>query len=292
MKSIIKFFLPALLFFAVGCISWDEGWKTKFQAAGQGDVKVLLASAASMEASADSAEKIKNLIAAYEKIITIEPGNYMVLCKLGEFTHLYAYIYATNKNDKAEYHLKAIKYCERAMYTNPKFKELADRGKPTWECVDVLTAKEMTAMYFWYVAIGQYWTECFNPISHLLNFYWPARANKVLKKLTALDPDWGHGRIHMAWGSAYSILPGFLGGDTKKSAEEFTKAIKIGPDSLVNYYTRAKYLHVKNGNREAFKKDLEYILSADIKKIDYDYPWSVGFQFKAKELLGDINKLF
>lgn len=292
MKSIFKIIFPAILFLAVSCISWDEGWKTRFQATSTGDVKTLYPLAVALESSADSADKIKNLITAYEKVIAIEPDNYEALCKLGEYTHLYAYIYAKDKNDKAEYHLKAIKYCERAMYTNPKFKELADQGKPAWECIDVLTAKEIKAMYFWYVAAGQYWTECFNPISHLLNFKFPARGNLVLKKMTALEPDWWHGRIHMAWGSAYSILPGFLGGDTKKSAEEFTKAIQIGPDSLVNFYTRAKYLDVKTGDREAFKKDLEYILSKDIKKINYDYPWSVGFQFKAKELLGEIDKMF
>ena len=68
MKLLIRLILPAVLFIAVGCISWDEGWKTRVQATGQGNVAELLASASAMEAPADSAEKIKNLIASYEKI--------------------------------------------------------------------------------------------------------------------------------------------------------------------------------------------------------------------------------
>jgi hypothetical protein len=292
MKLLIRLILPAVFFIAVGCISWDEGWKIRVQATGQGNVAELLASASAMEASADSAEKIKNLIASYEKIAAIDPGSYEVLSRLGEFTHLYAYIYSTDKKTKEEYYLKSLHYCERAMYTNPKFKELADQGKPVWESVSALTPKEMDAMFYWYVAIGQYWTECYNSVSHLLNFYWPARANKVLERMSALQPDWKYGRVHMAWGAFYAIVPGFLGGDVKKSAEEFTKAIKVGPDALVNFYVRARNLHVKNGDREAFKKDLEFIISRDLKKIDYEYPWAAGYQMKAKELLGQIDKLF
>ena len=35
--------------------------------------------------------------------------------------------------------------------------------------------------------------------------------------MTAIQPDWSNGRIHMAWGNYYSVVPGFLGGDIKKS---------------------------------------------------------------------------
>jgi len=284
--------MPALLLLAAGCISWDEGWKTKFQATGQGEVKALLASASSLESSANSADNVKNVIAAYEKVIAVDPVNYNALSKLGEFTHLYAYIYSTDRNVKAEYYLKSLNYCERAMYTNPKFKALADQGKPVWECVDVLTVKEMEAMFYWYVAAGQYWTECFNSIYHLFNFRLPGKVKIVLQKMSSLDPDWGYGRVHMAWGAFYSIVPGFMGGDDTKAAEEFTKSNKVAPQALHSYYLRARYLHVKNKNREAFKKDLEYVLAADVKKINFPYQWAIGYQIKAKELLGQIDKLF
>ncbi len=292
MKQVLNVLILAVLFSFISCISWDEGWKTKVEKSGKGDVKTLLNSAASLELSANSADKIKNLITEYEKIAAIEPDNYTALSKLGEFTHLYAYIYASEKDDKEKYYLKSIKYCEQAMYTNPEFKKLADQGKPAWECTKVLTVNEMEAMFYWYVAIGQYWTECFNPFSRLINFYWPSRAKKVLERMSEIQPDWKYGRVHMAWGAFYAIVPGFMGGDINKSAEEFKKAIQVGPDGLVNYYVRARYLHTKNGDQDAFKKDLEYILSKDIKKVDYEYPWAFGYQQKAKELLAKTNELF
>lgn len=292
MKSIFKFILTALLFFTLGCISWDEGWKAKVQGTGQGDIKALLASVTPLEASADSGDKVKNIIAIYEKINSIEPGKYETLSKLGEYTFLYSYIYVTDKKVKEEYYIKSLQYCEQAMYTNPEFKKLADQGKPAWECADVLTTKEMESMFYWYVAAGQYWTECHNSVSRLLNFYWPSRTKRILDKMTALDPNWQWGRVHMSWGAFYAIIPGFLGGDLKKSAEEFDKAIKVEPDALNNYYVRARYLHVKNGDREAFKKDLDFILSKDLKKINFLYRWGAAYQLKSKELLGEIDKLF
>ncbi len=292
MKWLIRCTLLAVIISVTGCISWDEGWKTKVQASGTGDTKALLASAASLEATADTAAKVKDVIAAYEKVIAIDPGNYDALSKAGEFAMLNGYIYARETKEKEEYYLKSINYCERAMYTNPEFKKLADQGKPAWDCVDALTQKEMSAMFFWFVAAGQYWTECFGSFSHLLNFSLPGKVNTVLRRMSAINPDSMNGRVHMAWGSSYAILPGFLGGDMKKSEEEFSKAVKTGPGTLVNYYTRARYLHVKKGDKDAFKKDLEFIISNDISRNKIDYAWNFGYQMKAKELLAQENKLF
>ncbi|HPJ36046.1 MAG TPA: TRAP transporter TatT component family protein [Spirochaetota bacterium] len=292
MKVLIRFILLAFIISVTGCISWDEGWKTKVQTTGTGDVKALLASAASLEATADTAAKVKDVIAAYEKVIAIDPGNYDALAKAGEFAMLNGYIYAKNKKEKEEYYLKAINYCERAMYTNPEFKKLADKGKSAWECTDALTQKEMSAMFYWYVSAGQYWTECFGSFSHLLNFSLPGKVNAILQKMSDINPDTMNGRVHMAWGSFYAIVPGFLGGDMKKSEEEFSKAVKAGPDIFVNYYTRARYLHVNKGDKDAFKKDLEFIISNDISRNKIDYAWNFGYKMKAKELLAKEGELF
>lgn len=127
MRTVLKFIILAVIISFTGCISWDEGWKTKVQASGTGDVKALLAAAASLETTADTADKVKNVITAYEKIIAIDPGNYNALAKAGEFAMLNGYIYAKDKKEKEEYYLKSINYCERAMYTNPEFKNLLTR---------------------------------------------------------------------------------------------------------------------------------------------------------------------
>lgn len=292
MKSVFKLTLFIFIFFFTGCISWNEGWKTKYQPTGQGDVKALLATASSFAETADTADKVKNVIAAYEKVIAVDPENYDALSRLGEFNHLYAYIYATEKDVKKEYYIKALQYCERAMYTNPEFRELIDKGESRQESFSTLTAREMHAVFYWYVAAGQYWTECLNPLSKLLNFNFARKGTNVLKKMNAIDPDWSFGLVHMAWGARHAILPGFMSGDVKKAADEFSRAINLGPDVIAHYYVRAKYLYVKTGNKEGFKKDLEYVIAADISKDKFNYAWSAGYKMKAKELLGQIDELF
>jgi tetratricopeptide (TPR) repeat protein len=291
MKKIIKFIFLAVLLTSTGCISWDEGWMTKIQASGQGDVKQLSADAASLDAAADSADKIKDVINALEKITAIEPANFDALSRLGEYYFIYSYMYTKNKTERDEYYIKSIRYSERAMYTNPEFKKLADQGKPVWEAVNALTPREMTPMYWWWMSLGQHWNDQ-NPIKKLINYSWASRDKTVLERMTALQPEWNYGRIYMAWGCFYSVVPGFLGGDVKKSAENFDKAIQLGPDVLAHYVNRARYLHAKNGDKEAFKKDLELVLSKDIKKINDTYRWGAAYQMQARELLGKIDKLF
>lgn len=291
MKFIARFSFMILLFAFAGCLSWDEGWKSKSQPSGSGNVKELLSSAAALESTADSGDNIKKIISAYEKVFAADPSNFDALDKLAEYSFLYGYTYASDKNERGEYYIKAIKFSEQAMYTNPEFKKLADQGKPAWEALEALTEKDLGPMYWWYVCVGLSWNDL-NPVSRLANFYWPGRGKVFLERMTAINPDWHQGRIQMSWGNYYSIVPGFLGGDIKKSEEKFSKAIQLGPDALVNFYNRAKYLDVKKRDKDAFKKDLEYILSKDPRKSNYSYHWTVAYQKMAKELLAESDKLF
>jgi len=273
-------------------VSWEPGWKTKTEPAGTVDAKELFASAAALAKTADSTEKIMKAAAEYEKILMADPSNYDALVKASEFLYLNSYLYETDKEKKAEYYMKTIQYCERAMYTSPAFKKLADEGKQVWESLSALSPREMSAMFFWYVAAGQYWTECLNPVSKLVNIRLMGRAKAVLKRMTAIDPDARHGEIHMLWGATYAILPVIMGGDMKTAGDEFAKALKLDPDFINNYYLRAKYIHIKNGNRGAFEKDLQHVLSHDITKGNFPYHWGAAYQFKARELLAKKGELF
>lgn len=280
-----------MLFSGAGCMSWDEGWKAGVQAPGKVDVKGMMAAAIALENSADSGENVKKVIAAYEKVAAVDPSNFEALSKIGEYSFLYGHAYAANREEGDQYYLKSITWCEKAMYTNPEFKKYVDQGKTLWEAADALTARELAPMYWWYDSVGLYWNDL-NAFSRLLNFSWPKRSNIILKRMRTIQPDWHQGRIHMAWGIYYCVLPGLLGGDVNKAEENFTRAVQLGPDALVNFYNRAKYLQVKKGDREAFKKDLEYVLSKNPRNSNYSYHWTVAYQKMAKELLAETDRLF
>ena len=128
MKALIKIIILAAILAVSSCGSEEGGWKSVGPATATGDVKALMTSADALYINADTAEKVKTALEAYEKILTIEPANFEALSRAGEFAFLYSYIYAADVKVKDEYYTKSIKYCERAMYTNPDFKALVDKG--------------------------------------------------------------------------------------------------------------------------------------------------------------------
>lgn len=293
MKTLLKVFILAVILVIPGCSSEFEGWKSAGPATGTGDVKALMASADALYNTADTAEKVKAVIDAYEKILTIEPANFEALTRLGEFTFLYAYIYNTDAKVKDEYYIKSIQYCERAMYTNPEFRKLVDKGTPVSDAVSALGEREFIPIFYRYCAHGNRWNDCLGTFSKLTHYKGIGRNRKLLERMTALNPEGMGGNVHMLWGAYHSIVPGYFGGDIKKSAGYFDKAIKVDPDFLDHYYVRARYLHIAEKNREAFRKDLNHVLAADIsKKTAFPYVWSAAYKVKARELLAMENKYF
>ena len=71
----------------------------------------------------------------------------------------------------------------------------------------------------------------------------------------------------------------------KKSSEYYNKADEVGAEWLYVRFFRAKFLHAKTGDREAFRKDLEWVLAQDPHKALSPYPWNVYFQREAKKML-------
>ncbi|MCK7510979.1 MAG: TRAP transporter TatT component family protein [Desulfobacterales bacterium] len=69
----------------------------------------------------------------------------------------------------------------------------------------------------------------------------------------------------------------------KKSSEYYSKAVEVGTEYLYARFFRAKFLHAKTGDREAFRKDLEWVLAQDPHKALTPYPWSVYYQRKRKK---------
>ena len=109
-----------------------------------------------------------------------------------------------------------------------------------------------------------------------------------------IDPTWGNGTPYYAWANYYAVSPRFVGGDLKKAAEYYKRAIELGPDMLNFRRTRALFLHTKNKDRKAFEEDLNWVISQDPKKDRHylSYPYSVFLQREAKELLDHIDNYF
>lgn len=268
-----------------GNLSWEEGWKLVRDTGGKGDVGRLIKKANAQIAAADTEEKVRELILTYEEVLEIDPGNYEALWSLGRYYMLLGIGYSGGKREMEECFFRAIRYCERGMYTNSEFKKLVDGGTKEWDAVAALTVREIAAMYYWYGALGNIYRICMNPVEKIINMRWVGRNKKMLLRMMEIDPAWGGGHPYQAIASYYAVLPRVLGGDLKKAAYYFQKADEAGPDWLYVRFWRAVVLHRKTGDREAFIKDLQWVIAQDPRKARSPYPWNVFFQREAKKML-------
>ncbi len=273
-------------------LTWEPGWKQIPEPSAVGETASLLRKADKLINEADNEEKLRDLISTYEKVLKIDPSNYEVLWSLGRYYILMGCGYADSKKEKKDYYLKALHYCERGMYTNIEFKELIDRGEKFLEAAKVLTKKEIAAMFYWYAGIGWIYTECFSQVEKITNLSMASATRKMTEYMMNIDPDWAGGHPYSAWASYYAVMPSIFGGDLKKSAEFYDKAIKSGPNWLYIKYARAHFLYTKTKDRKAFESDLKWVLAQDPHKADSPYPWNVFFQRKAKEKLANADSYF
>jgi tetratricopeptide (TPR) repeat protein len=280
------------LVISLGCMSWEPGWKQIEKPSMKGDVNALFARVERLKGQADTKEKLSDLIQAYRDIIKVDPQNYEALWSVARYYHLTAMAYSPTKAELRSNALEAIKYSEQAMYTNKDFKARVDGGETVWDATAVLSKREMGAIYYLYVPAGTYWTEGLSWMGKLANLGLPSKAKILLTRMMETDPEWNGGHPYFSWAVYYARLPRILGGDLKKSAEYFEKGISIGPDYLMHRWARAKYLHTRTKDREAFKADLNWVISRDPSREGNPYPWNVYFQRDAKEMLAHINDYF
>ena len=290
---ISPFVLFVFISLTTGCLSWEPGWKAAQAPSGKGDAKALIGMAEKLTNEADSKDRIEQLLKIYNDALKIDPNNREVLNGLATCYYILAYCYNDDIKDKKTNYIKAVQFSERAMYTNPEFKALADKGEPVWEACRVLGTNDLAAMMNWYHNLGNYWSECMSPIGQVINYYWTQRANRVLERLTAVDEKYYSGNVYFTWAIYYTLVPGFMGGDMKKAGEYFDKALAAGPHMINVYASRAQYYDTKMKDRNKFIEDLHHALAIDPHKSDsLIYPWAIWHQRKAAEMLKDVDKYF
>jgi tetratricopeptide (TPR) repeat protein len=256
------------------------------------ELDALMKAADSAVERADDRSGVIEAINAYEKVLQADPENYKALTLAGNLHLLLGDAYTDSKRSKREYFQRAIALNEEAMRINAEFRRLQDGGEQVWEACRVLSERELDAMGFWATGIFYLYKEGQGPIGQMLNFKWMGRALSVLDRMVELDPEWGGGGVSFSLGIYYLGIPESVGGNKKKSAEYFEQAIEIAPDWIINRWGRARYYHIKMGNREAFEHDMRWVLEQDPRNGGSLYPWNVYFQNDAREKLDNIEEYF
>ncbi len=256
------------------------------------DVSDLLAQANDQIRTADNKEKLLSLLATYKRILERDPSNYEALWSLGRYNVVMVLAYTESRREREKHNLDAIKYCEQAMDTHPEFKELRANGKRVGEACAVLSKREIAPLYYWYAATGSYWKECLSFPQRIRNMHLTASIMKAMKRMLEIDPTWAGGHPYYAWGFYYTTIPRILGGNLKKAEEFIDKAVEAGPKWLYARWGRAKYVYTRKKDKEAFREDMEWVVSQDPLEADSPYPANVHFQRDATQMLSHIDDYF
>lgn len=273
-------------------MSWEPGWTYSQQATAAGEIDVLLKRSEKQSREAVNKDKLQALLATYEEILAIRPDHRDTLTNLCSYYTLLGAGYTTGRGDKAETYKQAIRYCEKAMYLNPAFMKRVDQGENVWEAASLLTAEDANAMGFWATAVLYYFKEVVPDPLKVFDARWLTRARIVMERVEKVYPEWSGGANYFNLGIYYMAIPKAMGGDLEKAQAYFEKAAVSGPDWLLTPWGKAKYYYPLTGDRQAFIRDLEWVLTRNPRETGEPYPWSIYFQEQARELKAQADALF
>ena len=276
--------LTSICIFALlwGCTAWEPSWPQAPWPVAAGDSSGLLGRAeAGLEAAMD----------ACRAVLVRDPGNYRALCILSNQYILLGAAYTRQRAAKAACYREARRFSELAMYTQPAFRVRVDRGQLPWEAAEALAAEQKEAMLFWVTAVLYEFKEVMGLPAKILNLRWMDRAAVFLQRLEAVAPGWGGGSVELSWSIYYYVLPSMRGGDRQKAATYLERAVGAEGNWLLPRWGRAKYFRVAQGDRDGFRRDLEWVLATGSEAGD-PYPWRVFFQQDARHMLMHIDDFF
>lgn len=277
-----------LIFAASSCVSFKHEWGAATSQPTQ-SLESLEIKAQELEASANTKVELQELLQTYKELASVRSDKYFPLWKAGNYHILYGAYFAESKKEKKMHYREAIKYCEKAMYTNEDFAAKVDAGVSIPDAVSVLTMKEIDAMGFWYTARFYFFKEAMSAVKRAFNTNIILENSVVMDRIDQLDSEWQGGGNYFSRAIYYIATPERFGGSKAKADEEFTKAIQIGPNYYVNRWGRAKYLYSLTGNTEAYIADLEWIIAQDPKEGENPYAWNMYFIDTAREMLAAVR---
>jgi hypothetical protein len=77
--------------------------------------------------------------------------------------------YCDSRPEKVRFYRQAMRMNERAMYTNPDFRQRVDQGQTPWDACEALTRNEIDAMFYWVTAVLYYFKEGMNLPEKIVN---------------------------------------------------------------------------------------------------------------------------
>ncbi len=253
------------------------------------DVEMLLSRAEKQIMLGDNKTRLLELIATYEQVLQIESDNYEALWSLGRYRGLMGMAYSDDIEQKRQNYSQGAGYCLRGLRTNPDFKRLMDSGESVPRACRATDLREIASLFYWNTLTAAIWKECSTPMQQLAGLKLLPGSKKIMTRMMEIDPEWAGGHPYHAWAVYYSVLPRILGGNMKKAAYFYEKAIEAGPKWLYIKHGRAEYFHAKRRDWDAYIEDLEWVVAQDPKTAHSPYPANVYYQKTAKQMIANVK---
>jgi hypothetical protein len=284
-----RLLIPLLAVFALALSGCAMQWTAPWPQAGS-NVPTPQSSARLLEAQAlfeqaNDRNSLLKSIAAYEKVLDVNPGDPGALTMLSTQEILLGTAYTQGSAEKSRHFRRAMTYAERAMYTNLAFKKEVDSGTAPWDAADTLGRDEVEAMFFWVTALQYEFKEGMNLAQKIANINWLKKGLVFLDRIEQVNPEFGDGAVEFAKVICYYALPASRGGSKEKGDQYMKLAVERGSTRLLPRWARGKYFYPIKNQTEKARQDLEWVAGQDLSQFDDPYPWKVHFQENARELL-------
>jgi hypothetical protein len=193
----------------------------------------------------------------------------------------------TDEDEKLKTFKAAREFGEKAMKTNPAFKQKFEKEQALERSVDALTKNEAEALLWTAISLGK-WAKLNGIMSSL------GQKNTIIamiERVEALDPKAFYAAVPRYWGGFYALAPGIAGGDMKKSKKNFERSMSESPEYLATKVLYAETYLVKQDSEKEFEVVLNEVLNSA------DGPEAIAPENriqkkKAKELLIQKKDLF
>ncbi len=237
----------------------------------------------------DNKESLEQCLKLLEEIVATDANNYEALVYLSRGNYLLADGHYDDEKNKLKYWETGLSYGEKALATNKDFaKKTGEEKVAVEDALDTLTKNEIEAIYWTAVNLGK-WSKL---TGVLKSMKFKAKVQKLVKKVEELNPEFFYGAVHRYWGTFYAVAPFFAGGSLEKSFEEYTKTISMANAYLGSHVLFAENYAVKKGDKDLFKKELEFVLNADVNAVPEIRAENVIEKKKAEKLLSKMNEVF
>jgi tetratricopeptide (TPR) repeat protein len=233
-------------------------------------------------------DKLKQAIAAYEKLAEINPNDRFILARVTRGWYFLADAWTDDPAVQIETYLTSIEWGKRCMAINQEFAAQVNAGTKEKDAVSALTKDDIECTYWTASALGK-WAKASGiakSIKHL------GTVKAYVGRVEELDPTYFHHAPARYWGAYYSVIPSFAGRDLEKSRAYFEDTLKGSPGYLGSRVLRAENLAVGLQDVKMFDDDLKYVVEFDVSTVPELQPENAREQVKAKKILAQRADLF